>query len=502
MEPSITRREFVARGAAAAAALAGAACGGGANGAAATVIVAGAGLAGLAAAHELVRMGHPVTVLEARDRPGGRVLTLRDGFDGGLHVEAGAIFVLESHAHAVGYARELGVALVPAGGHARGGGARCFIRGRSVRMQPGKPVRWPVQLSPAEAGLTAVALRARYLGPVLDALGDPSHPAWPSAGALGYDAMSLAALLRMRGASPGAVEVMRLGYLDEWGDGVERCSALSLLRDLAQQRGGGAVFRVDGGTDRLPRAFAARLGDRVRYGTAVTEIHHAADGVRVGFRGPRGGGTLSADYLVCAIPFPLLRRVRVAPPFSPGKRRAVDGLRTTSVARVYLQLRERRWPAGEAVPTDLPVMHLGDATAGQPGPRAVLEAFVTGPNARRLAALEPGARVAFAREQAARVHPGIGEVFERGASYCWDADPWARGDYAWFAPGELGAFLPHLARPEGRVHFAGDHTSSLPGWMQGALASGRRAAEAVHAAATSSGAQAFGSGLSLGGAPG
>jgi monoamine oxidase len=482
----ITRRAFVARSAAIAASLAGAACGGGAKGAAATVIVAGAGLAGLSAAYELVRMGHRVTVLEARDRPGGRVLTLRDGFDGGLHVEAGAIFVREGHDHTVGYARELGVRLVPAGGRARGAGARCFIRGRSVRIQPGEPVQWPVQLSPAEAGLTAVALRARYLDPVLDELGDPSHPSWPSAGALRYDALSLGALLRTRGASPGAVEVMRLGYLDEWGDGVERCSALSLLRDLAQQRGGGAAYVVEGGTDRLPRAFAASLGGRVRYGTAVTEIHHGADGVRVGFRERGGGGTLSADYLVCALPFPLLREVRVSPPFSPGKRAAVEGLRTTSVTRVYLQLRERCWPAGEAaVPTDLPVMHLGDATAGQPGPRGVLEAFVTGPNARRIAAMEPEARVAFAREQAGRVHPGVDEAFERGASYCWDADPWARGDYAWFAPGELGAFLPHLARPEGRVHFAGDHTSPLPGWMQGALASGRRAAEAVHAAATS-----------------
>ncbi len=488
MDDTITRREFLVRGAAAAASLAGVGCGSGRQGAggAATVIVAGAGLAGLAAAYELVRMGHRVTVLEARDRPGGRVLTLRDGFDGGLHVEAGAVFVREGHHHTVGYARELGVGLVPAGGRTRGTGARCFVRGRSVWTRDGRPVRWPVQLSPAETGLAAPALNARYLDPVLDEIGDPSHPAWPGAAALRYDGMSLAGLLRARGASAGAVEVMRLGYLDEWGDGVESCSALSLLRDLAQQRAAGAAFLVDGGTDRLPRAFAARLGDRVRYGAEVTEIHHDGDGVRVGFRVRGRSAALSADYLVCTLPFPTLRTVRVSPPFSPGKRRAVEGLRTTSVTRVYLQLRERCWDAGEAVvPTDLPVMSLGDATAGQPGPRAVLEAFVTGPNARRIAAMDPEARVAFAREHARRVHPGVDGVFERGSSYCWDSDPWARGDYAWFAPGELRDFLPHLARPEGRVHFAGDHTSSLPGWMQGALASGRRAADEIHAAASS-----------------
>jgi monoamine oxidase len=80
------------------------------------------------------------------------------------------------------------------------------------------------------------------------------------------------------------------------------------------------------------------------------------------------------------------------------------------------------------------------------------------------------------------VHPGLARHVEHGASVCWDADPWARGDYAWFAPGEMRAFLPHLARAEGRVHFAGDHTSPWPGWMQGALASGIRAAEEIDAA--------------------
>ncbi|HEX8903220.1 MAG TPA: FAD-dependent oxidoreductase, partial [Longimicrobiaceae bacterium] len=80
-------------------------------------------------------------------------------------------------------------------------------------------------------------------------------------------------------------------------------------------------------------------------------------------------------------------------------------------------------------------------------------------------------------------HPRLARHFEHGTSYCWDADRWAIGDYAWFAPGEMRAFLPHLARPEGRIHFAGDHTSAWPGWMQGALDSGFRSAEEVHAAA-------------------
>ncbi|HEU4562500.1 MAG TPA: FAD-dependent oxidoreductase, partial [Longimicrobium sp.] len=314
MEKPITRREFVARGAVAVAALAGAGCGtprsdGVRTSGPARVVVAGAGLAGLVAAYELVRRGHQVTVLEARDRPGGRVHTLRDGWDAGLHVEAGAVFVPGDHFHTVGYARELGVPLVPAGGQ-RGGGMRYFVRGRSVTVGAGKRAEWPLALRPDEAGMAPEALLARYLDPLLDRLGDPRHPAWPGEAALALDGVSLAELLRRQGASAAAVELVRLGYLDEWGDGVDRCSALFLLRDRAL-RAPGEIFRVEGGTDRLPHAFAARLGERIRYGAAVREVEHVPAGARVVYE--RGGAreTAAGDFLVCALPFPVLRTVRV-----------------------------------------------------------------------------------------------------------------------------------------------------------------------------------------------
>jgi monoamine oxidase len=77
------------------------------------VLVLGAGLAGLSAAHRLHGGGHDVTVLEARDRPGGRVETLRDPFPDGLHAEAGAVFVGSSHLLVMGYCKRFGVALTP-----------------------------------------------------------------------------------------------------------------------------------------------------------------------------------------------------------------------------------------------------------------------------------------------------------------------------------------------------------------------------------------------------
>jgi monoamine oxidase len=79
-------------------------------------------------------------------------------------------------------------------------------------------------------------------------------------------------------------------------------------------------------------------------------------------------------------------------------------------------------------------------------------------------------------------YPAIRENFEGGTSKCWDEDEWARGDYAWFKPGQMSSLIPHMARSEGRIYFAGEHASAWPGWMQGSIESGNRAAREINEA--------------------
>lgn len=484
-EPVLTRREFIAVALPAAAA----ACGRpprrrSGETERTRVVVIGAGLAGLATAYELTRAGVEVVVLEARGRPGGRVHTLRDPFDDGLYAEAGAVFIPGHHAQTLRFVREFGLELQPVEHGGRGHAGRVFVGGRSVRLRPGEPPRWPVPLKPREMALNPAEMRSLYLEPVVEAVGDPDHPLWPGAAALRFDEMTMAQLLERRGASPAAVGLMRLGYLDEWGDGVDAVSALAQLRDLAANRGDGAMHRIAGGSDRLPAAFARRLGDTIRYGAPVVRMERTRKAVQVEYTAGREVRRVDAEHVVCAIPFPVLRGLAVHPAFSAPKRAVIARLPVTSVTRVYLQFRERAWDEddGFSVATDLPIMLAAHATAGQGGRRGILEAFVTGAEARALARMPPQECVQRVRAQVARVVPGADGAVERAIVYAWNRDPWARGDYAWFRPGQVRAFLPHVATAEGRIHFAGDHTSTRPGWMQGALDSGVRAAHEVLAA--------------------
>jgi monoamine oxidase len=154
--------------------------------------------------------------------------------------------------------------------------------------------------------------------------------------------------------------------------------------------------------------------------------------------------------------------------------------------RICLQFTRKIWTAEQLyflTTTDLPLTWMYEQTINQQGTRGILAAEAVGSHARRLAAMPESDRIKFALSQLEQIFSGAGAAYERGISVAWDLEPWARGAFAYFAPHQLSAMQPVLARPEGRVLFAGEHTSAWPGWMQGALASGLAAAQAVGMAA-------------------
>ena len=116
--------------------------------------------------------------------------------------------------------------------------------------------------------------------------------------------------------------------------------------------------------------------------------------------------------------------------------------------------------------------------------RGILECHVKGPEAERIGALDPADQISLAVEHLSKLHPGLENVVETGISVSWHKDPWAGGGYAWWKPEQLTRWMPELARAEGRIHFAGEHTGVLARTMEAALESGYRAAREIHEKAT------------------
>lgn len=447
------------------------------------VVVVGAGLAGLSAAYELTRAGHDVTILEARTRPGGRVHTLREPFSDGLYAEAGAARIPDNHHWTLKYARLFGLKLDPFYPSLLAD-ALC-VRGTRIAVAPGaKPDlgQAPLDLTEEERRLGFDGMFEKYVVATAKRLGDVNAPGWPTASIGEYDRMTGTEFLRKQGASPDAVALLELPFSTPRDDDT---SALWLLREVALDLDSKRLYKIRGGNDLLPKAFAARLADKILYGAPVARIEHDERRVRVVFLQGGASRTLAADRVICTIPFPVLRRIEIAPDLTPEKRRAIEELRYDSVTRVYLQSKRRYWERdgfnGFAI-TDAPeeVWH---PTFDQAGTRGILLSYMFDAQARRVGAMREGERVDHILAHVETIFPGMREHVEGGVSKCWDEDEWARGAYALARPGQMRELFPHVARPEGRVHFAGEHTSAWNGWMQGALDSGHRAAREVDEAA-------------------
>jgi monoamine oxidase len=236
-------------------------------------------------------------------------------------------------------------------------------------------------------------------------------------------------------------------------------------------------FRIEGGNDQLPQAFARMLADKVIYDAPVVGIEQDSKGVRVRFSTKGAQQTISADRALCAIPATIMAGIEVSPPFSAAKQQTLEKLIYESASRVFLQCRGRFWEQqnlnGYGV-TDQPA-EIWASSFGQPGAAGILQSYTRGDVSLRLTRQTERERISATLDVMERVFPGARESLERGISKCWSEDKWARG--AWAHTDEKQ--LKQLAQPEGRIHFAGEHISSQPSWMQGALESGERAAREI-----------------------
>jgi monoamine oxidase len=403
------------------------------------VIVIGAGAAGIAAARRLRAAGRDVTVLEARDRVGGRVWTARDL--AAVPVELGAEYVHGEHVVTWRWLRELGLQAAEAHG---------------------------------DEAWWAFAGGQRLDPPAFDAL-MPSHPfddlreaAW----AWGAPGATLETALRAwaRDHRPGQMEAVwglwNSAACVGWGDDLDRLGVDALL-EATYDGDGDTDFRVGAGYATLFERAAADLD--VRLGTPVTAVEWGTLGATV----HSTSGELAGRHVIVTLPLGVLRAGAVAfdPPLPDGKREAIDRLGVGHVDKVVLVFDAPFWPEGmKGVFTDLDGQSWKVAGGGR-----VLRALMGGRAAERFEATpDPVARAVGELEAVFGLE--LGGRLLAGRFVGWGTDPWARTGYSYVPPAGRG-LRATLAAPQGALSFAGEATHVLrPATAHGAIESGERAA--------------------------
>ena len=432
------------------------------------VAVIGSGLAGLVAGYELHQAGWDVLVLEARDRVGGRVHTIR-GFRDGQIAEAGGEYIDTDHTALLGYVRLLGL--------------RLDNMNTSGSDQPGAVYTGGRRMSQNQYATPAVQRSVHRYNTRIAALSDPLDPADPVPGGAALDHRSVGSLIDSLHLDSRARELV--GHDTIRDDYTVEPGRLSLLA-VAQAESVGPnlpeydyeAYRVHGGNDQVPRGLAAALGRRVQLSAPVTSIEWSHDGVRVGV----AGETVTADHCVLAAPLPPLRAVRFRPAPPAPLAAAIAGLQYGIGTKTLLQYSRRFW-TGQGfdgdTETDLPVSTTWEATNAQPGRPGILIAYTMGAFGARYTALPPAERISAGAGQLDRIYPGSRPLLIHAFTIAWANERYTGGTYSAFAPGQVTRFWSALRTPVGPIHLAGEHTDEYWGYMEGAVRSGQRAAKAI-----------------------
>ena len=446
------------------------------------VIIVGAGMAGLVAGYELARAGHDPVILEAQNRVGGRVYTLRR-FAPGLYAEAGAMRIPRVHDLTLGYVEHFGLQLRPfVMGNPKG---LVYVGGRRMTAEQAglAPDELGFTVADHERGRSASDLwedATRDLKALLEA--DPIA-GWDQI-VREYDSYTLREFLELKGFSEGAIEMY--GVMNFVEAGINNAVTEEFREDFGKAYED--MQEIVGGSDHLPNAFYRELSDRIRFGAEVHAMDQDTDSVTVHFKTESGRYSVTGDYAIVTLPFSVLRQVEVMTPFSREKQRAIRQLNYSASTKVLFQVSDRIWETedgifGGATVTDLPIRRMNYPTPDPTTRRGVLLASYTwDQDAARWGAMDEETRLEEALDDVAKIHPRIREVYEVGASHAWYDDRFANGAFALFEAGQQTQLQADIVRPEGRIHFAGEHCSLYHAWIQGALESGLDAARAIHEA--------------------
>ena len=456
------------------------------------VVVVGAGFAGLTAARLIAAQGHSVTVLEARDRVGGRVWNHDLG--NGQVSERGGTFVGPTQDHISALASAVGVGTFPT----YDTGNDLYVNNVDNPLGLVGPMQYsdtgPLGTAPPDPTIAAELVEVVQQ---LDQMSTqvPVDAPWEASSASSWDGQTLQSWVDSNSVTPRFQALVSAATRPIFGAEPGELSLLFVLFYIAASgneqnqgtfernfdtRGGAQQSRFIGGSQEIAIRVAGRLGNRVVLSSPVSRIVHGKTDIVV----HSAKRTVTAKQVIVAIPPTLTARIQYEPGLPYTRDQLVQRYPQGTLTKVAAVYNTPFWRAngltGQALDTGGPVSASFDDSPpdGSPG---VLFGFVGGDNARSYNAMSPAARQSAVLNQYAS---WFGSEALNPVGYfdtVWSQEVWTRGCPVGIPSlGTLLAYGPQIRQPVGRIHWAGTETSTYwNGYMDGAVRSGERAAAEV-----------------------
>jgi monoamine oxidase len=464
------------------------------------VVILGAGIAGMTAAYELQKAGYQCTILEARERAGGRNWTLRRGtkvqefegpaeiceFDDALYFNAGPARIPSHHHGLLGYCKAFGVEL------------EVFVNANrsalfhNQRAFDGRPIQ-SRQLHNDSAGyiseLLAKAIKQDALDEDLTAddkgrllaylkrYGDlDADSVYRGSSRAGYKELPNAGLNPGVKNDPLDFSALLNSKFWHWHMHHEKV--------FDQQA---TMFQPVGGMDRIAAAFERHVGQLISYRAEVNQIRNLPELVRVLYSDPESGSQqmLEADYCICTLPLPTLSKIDNE--FSPEVKLAIDAGASSyaSTCKLAWQANRRFWEEDFAIYggiswTDREITQIWYPCSGYLGQKGILiGAYNFLATARAFGGLNPDQRAGAARDSGELIHPGFAREVSNPISIAWQNVPYSEGGWINWRKTDRETHYKILNKPVGRVYLAGEHLSYNESWQEGAVQSAHTVVSAL-----------------------
>lgn len=463
------------------------------------IIILGAGLAGMSAAYELRKLGYRCTILEARNRTGGRCWSVRKGssetelnngahsagFDAGLYFNAGPSRIPHHHQLTLHYCRELGVPIEVYNN----------INENAYYYSEGKG-----RISNKKIRVREIHNDVRgYMSELLAKAIDQSQL---DAKLSKEDAAKVVEYLR----AEGGLDIDRLykasarrGYIKNPGQGAGEIANPHSLADIIQS---GlmdpdfynvaeytyelqmSMFQAVGGMDRIASAFEKKLPGIIKLGASVESIKNTEKGVEVVYQTNTGKQSITGDICICTLPLPVLSNLQHN--FSSDISRAIDYISYNKTGKIGLQFKRRFWEEDEAIyggitHTNNDLTQLFYPSNDYQSKKGILIGYYNfNEKAERTGKLGYAEREKLALEKGRLIHPQYATEFETSFSVSWHLLPQNLGGWAVYTTDTRERLFKALLKPDRQVYFAGEHTTHLNSWMAGAFESARSVVTAIH----------------------